>query len=144
MIQTLTSTVLVIGVAVLLGFEPSAGLLGWAGVAGLLVLVTFALTWLAVLIGLLSRTPESSSNTPMLIQFLPFISSAFVPTGSMPAGVRWFAEHQPFTPVIETVRGLLLGTPIGGSAVIAVAWCLGIALAGHLAARTVFNRPRAS
>jgi ABC-2 type transport system permease protein len=144
MIQTLISTVLVIGVAVLLGFRPTSGLLDWVAAIGLLVLLTFALTWLAVLIGLVSKTPESASNKPMLIQFLPFVSSAFVPTGSMPAGVRWFAENQPFTPMIETVRGLLLGTPIGDSAVIAVAWCVGIALAGYLGARVVFNRPRAS
>jgi ABC-2 type transport system permease protein len=144
MIQTLISTVLVIGVAVLLGFRPTSGLLDWVAAIGLLVLLTFALTWLAVLIGLVSKTPESASNKPMLIQFLPFVSSAFVPTGSMPAGVRWFAENQPFTPMIETVRGLLLGTPIGDSAVIAVAWCVGIAIAGYLGARAVFNRPRAS
>lgn len=144
MIQTVISTALVIGVVVLLGFRPTGGLLDWIAVAGLLMLVMFALTWLAVLIGLLSKTPESASNTPLLIQFLPFISSAFVPTDSMPTGVRWFAENQPFTPVVETTRGLLLGTPIGNSAVIAVAWCVGIALAGYVGARAVFNRPRAS
>jgi ABC-2 type transport system permease protein len=98
----------------------------------------------AVLIGLISRTPESASNTPVLIAFAPFISSAFVPTDSMPAGVRWFAENQPFTRIIETTRGLLLGTPIGDSAQLAVAWCVGFALAGYLAAGAVFGRPRAS
>jgi ABC-2 type transport system permease protein len=144
MIQTVISTALVIGVAVLLGFRPTAGLLEWVAAIGMLVLVAFALTWLAVLIGLVSKTPESASNTPLLIQFAPFISSAFVPTDSMPAGVRWFAENQPFTPIIETTRGLLLGTPIGGSAAIAVAWCVGIALAGYMRARVVFDRPRAS
>jgi ABC-2 type transport system permease protein len=144
MIQTVISTALVIGVAVLLGFRPTAGPLEWIAATGMLVLVAFALTWLAVLIGLVSKTPESASNTPLLIQFAPFISSAFVPTDSMPAGVRWFAENQPFTPIIETTRGLLLGTPIGGSAAIAVAWCVAIALAGYMRARVVFGRPRAS
>ncbi len=144
MIQTVISTALVIGVALLLGFRPTDGLLVWVAEAGLLVLVAFALTWLAVLIGLVSKNPESASSTPLLITFLPFISSAFVPTHSMPAGVRWFAENQPFTHLIETTRGLLLGTPIGDHAVIAVAWCAGIALAGYVAARAVFNRPRAS
>jgi ABC-2 type transport system permease protein len=144
MIQTAISTALVIGVAVLLGFRPTAGLLEWIAAIGVLVLVTFALTWLAVLIGLVSKSPESASNTPLLIQLLPFISSAFVPTDSMPAGVRWFAENQPFTPIIETTRGLLLGTPIGNSAAIAIAWCVGIALAACVGARAVFDRPRAS
>jgi ABC-2 type transport system permease protein len=144
MIQTVVSTALVIAVAVLLGFRPTAGLLDWIAAIGLLVLLAFALTWPAVLIGLISKSPESASNTPLLIQFLPFVSSAFVPTGSMPAGVRWFAENQPFTPIIETTRGLLLGTPVGSSGTIAVAWCAGIALAGYLGARAAFNRPRAS
>ncbi len=144
MIQTLISTALLIGVAMLLGFRPTGGLLDWIAETGLLVLIAFALTWLAVLIGLVSKTPESASNKPLLIQFLPFISSAFVPTHAMPAGVRWFAEKQPFTPLIETTRGLLLGTPIGNSAMIAVAWCVGIALAGYVGARSIFDRPRAS
>jgi ABC-2 type transport system permease protein len=144
MLQTLVSTALVIGVAVLLGFSPTAGPLDWVAVAGLLVAVTLALTWLAVLLGLVSKTPESASNKPLLIQFAPFISSAFVPTDSMPAGVRAFAENQPFTPIIETTRGLLLGTPVGDSALIALAWCAGIALVAYAAARTLFNRPRAA
>jgi ABC-2 type transport system permease protein len=144
MIQTLISTVLVIGVAVLLGFRSTGGLLDWVAAVGLVVLLTFALTWLAVLIGVVSRSPQSASNTPMLIQFLPFLSSAFVPTDSMPAAVRWFAENQPFTPIIETTRGLLLGTPIGHSGLIAVAWCAGIAVVGYLGARAAVNHPRAS
>lgn len=143
-IQTVISTALVIGVAVLLGFRPTGGLVDWIAAIGLLLLLAFALTWLAVLIGLVSKTPESASNTPLLIQFMPFVSSAFVPTDSMPAGVRWFAENQPFTPIIETTRGLLLGSQIGHSALIAIAWCVGIAAAGYLGARFVFDRPRAS
>jgi ABC-2 type transport system permease protein len=144
MILTLISVALVFGVAVLMGFRPAGGLPDWIAVAGLLTLVTFALTWLAVLLGLVSRSPESASNKPLLIMVLPFISSAFVPTGSMPVGVRWFAENQPFTPIIATTRGLLLAAPIGDSAVIAVAWCAGIALAAYAGARFVFGRPRAS
>jgi ABC-2 type transport system permease protein len=143
-IQTMVSLVLVFAVALLLGFRPRGGPLAVLAAAGLMLATAFALTWLAVLIGLVSRNPESASNTPMLIQFLPFLSSAFVPASAMPAGVRWFAEHQPFTPVIETTRGLLLGTPVGDRAVVSLAWCLGIALAGYLGARAVFNRPRAS
>jgi ABC-2 type transport system permease protein len=144
MIRTAISTVLLTGIAVLMGFRPTGGLTDWIAEAGLLLLVAFALTWLAVLLGLVSKTPESASNKPLLIQFLPFLSSAFVPAGSMPAGARWFAENQPFTPIIETTRGLLLGTPIGTSAVIALGWCAAIALAGYLGARMIFDRPRPS
>lgn len=143
MIQTVISTALVIGVAMLMGFRPTAGFTRWLAAAGLLVLLIFALTWLAVAIGLVSKTPESASNTPMLIQFLPFIGSTFVPPASMPAGVRQFAEYQPFTPMNETVRGLLLGTPIGHDALVSVAWCVGMALAGYLWARAAFRRGRA-
>lgn len=143
-ILTMTSTVLVIGVAVLLGFRPTAGPLEWLAALGLLTLLASALTWLAVLIGLVSKTPESASNTPLLILFLPFVSSAFVPPESMPAGVRWFAENQPFTPIVEAIRGLLMGTPIGSSAAIAVAWCAGIGLLAFAGARARFTGTRAS
>ena len=102
--------------------------------------ITFALTWLTVSFGLLAKTPAGANSLSLIIVVLPFISSAFVPTASMPAGVRWFAQHQPFTPVIETLRGLLLGTPIGSTGVIAVAWCAGLTLAGFLWARALFNR----
>ena len=142
MVVTLSSVVLVLPVALLLGFRPSGDPLDWAALVGLLVLLALALTWLAVLLGLLARTPESASNTPLLVPFLPFLSSAFVPVETMPAGLRWFAEHQPFTPVIETTRGLLLGSPAGGSALAAVAWCVAVGGLAYLRARVVFDRPR--
>lgn len=141
-IQTVVSVALVIGVAVAMGWRPSGGPLAWLATVGLIVLLSFALTWLAVAIGLISKTPESSSNTPMLIQFLPFLGSSFVPTASMPAGVRWFAEYQPFTPLNETLRGLLNGGPVGHDALVSIAWCLGILVAGYWWARTVFQRGR--
>jgi len=103
-------------------------------------LITLALTWLTVAFGLLAKTPAGANSLSLIVVILPFVSSAFVPTASMPAGVRWFAEYQPFTPVIQTLRGLLLGSPIGNNAVIAVAWCTGIALAGFLWARALYNR----
>ncbi|HEV2638681.1 MAG TPA: ABC transporter permease [Actinocrinis sp.] len=143
MIQTVTSTALVIGVAMLMGFRPTAGPVRWLAAAGLLVLLIFALTWLAVGIGLTAKSPEAASNTPMLIQFLPFLGSTFVPAASMPAGVRQFAEYQPFTPVNETLRGLLLGTPIGHDWIVALAWCVAVALVGYLWARAAFRRDRA-
>jgi ABC-2 type transport system permease protein len=144
MIQTMLSIVLVLGVAVLIGFRADASALEWAAAIGLLAMATVALTWLSVALGLVSRSVETVSNLPMPLLLLPFLGSGFVPTESMPAGVRWFAENQPFTPIIETTRGLLLGTPVGDSAQLAVAWCVGFALAGYLGARVVFGRPRAA
>ena len=87
-------------------------------------MLTFALTWLSVALGMVSKSVETASNLPMPLLLLPFLGSGFVPTDSMPAGMRWFAENQPFTPIMETLRGLLMGTPIGNSGVVAVAWCV--------------------
>jgi ABC-2 type transport system permease protein len=139
-IQTLISIGLVIGVAVLMGFRPNADLVEWSAAIGLLTLVTLALTWLSAGAGLVAKSVESASNLPTPFVFLPLLASGFVPTESMPAGVRWFAEHQPFTPIIETLRGLLTGTPIGNDAVIALAWCVALTLAGYLWARAAFRR----
>src|SRR6266545_885602 len=130
----------VIGVALLIGFRPTTGLVEWVAATGVLVMVTVALVWLSVALGLVTESVETASNLPMPLVFLPFLGSGFVPTDSMPVGLRWFAEYQPFTPVIETVRGLLMGTPIGNSGYLAVAWCVGIALASYLWARRLFNR----
>jgi ABC-2 type transport system permease protein len=140
MIQTMLSLAVVIGVALLIGFRSSAGPVEWVAAIGVLALITLALTWLSVALGMVTKTVEAASNLPMPLVFLPFLGSGFVPTDSMPAGLRWFAEYQPFTPVIETVRGLLLGTAIGNSAVIAIAWCAGITVVGYLWARKLYNR----
>jgi ABC-2 type transport system permease protein len=140
MIQTMLSMAVVIGVALLIGFRPTAGPVEWVAAAGVLAMITLAVTWLCVALGLVTKTVEAASNLPMPLVFLPFLGSGFVPTDSMPVGLRWFAEYQPFTPVIETVRGLLLGTPIGNSAVIAIAWCIGITLIGYLWAKKLYNR----
>ncbi|OUS95239.1 ABC transporter permease [Rhodococcus sp. NCIMB 12038] len=140
MIQTLISLVLVVGVAVLIGFRPTAGLGEWIAATAVLAMFTFALTWLSVAFGLVSKSVETASNLPMVLILLPFLGSGFVPTDSMPAGLRWFAEYQPFSPVIETIRGLLLGGPVGSSAVLAVGWSAGIALFGYLWAKRLFNR----
>jgi ABC-2 type transport system permease protein len=139
-IQTLLSMAIVVGAALLIGFRPTAGPVEWVEVAGMLTLLVLALTWLSVALGLASKTVESASNAPMPLMLLPFLGSGFVPTESMPTGLRWFAEYQPFTPVIDTLRGLLLGDPIGHSAVIAIAWCAGITLVGYLWAKKLFNR----
>ncbi len=140
MIQSMLGVAVVAGVALLAGFRPSAGPLAWIAAVGVLAMISFALTWLSVALGLVSKSVETASNLPMFLILLPFLGSGFVPTRSMPAGVRWFAENQPFTPVVETLRGLLLGAPIGSNAVIASAWCAGIALAGYLWARRLYSR----
>jgi ABC-2 type transport system permease protein len=140
LIRTMISAVLVVGVALALGFRPVAGPAAWLAAAGLFALLTFALTWLTVAFGLLARTPGGANSLALLPAILPFVSSAFIPTGAMPGGVGWFAANQPFTPVIATLRGLLTGTPIGHSGILAVAWCAGIALAGYLWARALYRR----
>jgi ABC-2 type transport system permease protein len=139
-IQAMIALAAVIGVALLVGFRPTAGPGGWLATAGFLAVVTFALVWLCVALGQVSGTVETASNMPMPLILLPFLSSGFVPTDSMPAGLRWFAEHQPVTPNIETLRGLLMGTPIGNDGWIALAWCAVIALGGYLWSKRLFNR----
>jgi ABC-2 type transport system permease protein len=139
-IQAMVSLAVVIGVALLVGFRPTAGLGGWLATAGFLVAVTFALVWLSVALGQASGTVETASNAPMPLILLPFLGSGFVPTSSMPTGLRWFAEYQPFTPIIETLRDLLTDKPLGNNAWIALAWCAAIALGGYLWSRRLFNR----
>ncbi|GIE92453.1 ABC transporter permease [Actinoplanes regularis] len=141
-LQAMFALAIVIGVAVLVGFRPTAGFVGWLATAGFLVAVTFALVWLSVALGLASKTVETASNAPMPLILLPFLGSGFVPTESMPAGLRWFAEYQPFTPIIETLRGLLLGERIGNEAWIALGWCAALALGGYLWSKRLYNRER--
>jgi ABC-2 type transport system permease protein len=140
LIQTMLGIAVVVAAALALGFGPTAGPLEWLGAAGLLAAIAFALIWLSVALGLATKSVETASNLPMPLILLPFLGSGFVPTDSMPAGMRWFAEHQPFTPMMETLRGLLMGTPIGSSGVVALAWCAAIALSGYLWARDLYNR----
>jgi ABC-2 type transport system permease protein len=138
--RTLVGVVLVIGVAMLLGFRPTGDPLRWLAAIGLITLITLALTWLGVAVGLLAKTAEGVSPFTLVVQLLPFLSSAFVPPDSMTGPVRWFAAHEPFTPIIDALRGLLLGTPAGPSGMIATAWCAGLALAGYGWARALFRR----
>jgi ABC-2 type transport system permease protein len=140
LVRTLVSVGLVIGVAFGLGFRPTADAGQWLAAAGVTVLLVLALTWLAVAVGLAAKVAEGTTGFLLIVQMLPFISSAFVPPGQMSGPVRWFAAHQPFTPVIDTLRGLLTGAPIGSSEIAAVAWCVGLALAGYLWARVLFRR----
>ncbi|WP_326554847.1 ABC transporter permease [Micromonospora sp. NBC_01813] len=140
MIQAVLSLTVATGVALLVGFRPTAGLGGWLAAAGFLLVVTFALVWLSVALGQVSKSVETASNLPAPLLLLPFLGSGFVPTDSMPAGLRWFAEYQPFTPIIETLRGLLMAEPLGNTGWIALGWCAVIALVGYLWSKRLFNR----
>ncbi|MFG1997971.1 ABC transporter permease [Spirillospora sp. NPDC048911] len=139
-IQQLLGMAVLIGIALAIGFRPNASAVEWLATVALLTLFAIAITWLSVALGLKSPTPEAASNAPMPLILLPFLGSGFVPTDSMPTAIRWFAEYQPFTPIMETIRGLLLGAPIGNSAAIATAWCAGITAASYLWAKNTFNK----
>ncbi len=139
-LRTRVSGGLVLAVAVGLGYRPHADAGEWLGAIGVFALLAVAVTWLTVAFGLFAETPAGANSLTLLVVFLPFVSSAYVPTGSMPGGVRWFAEHQPFTPVIQTLRSLLAGAPSGHDAVLAVVWCLVVATAGCLWARASYER----
>jgi len=141
-IQTVLGLAVVLGVALLVGFAPTAGFSEWVAAAGVLLLLTVALTWLSVALGLVAKSVETASNTPMIFMMFPFLGSGFVPTDSLPAWLRWFAEYQPFTPVIETIRGLLLGTPIGNSGYLAVAWCVALTAIGYAWSKSLYNKER--
>ena len=140
LIQTMLSLAVVVAVAVGVGFRPTAGPLAWLAAAGVLAMTAFALIWLSVALGLAARSVETASNTPMFLILLPFLGSGFVPTQSMPTGLRWFAQYQPFTPITETVRHLLLGGPVARDAIVSAAWCAGIALFGYLWAKRLYAR----
>ena len=140
LLQTLVGIAVVIGVALALGFDATATPLEWLAAIGLLALVTFAVTWLAVALGLVTKSVEAASNLPMPLILLPFLGSGFVPTESMPPALRWFAENQPFTPIMDTLRGLLLGTPIGSSGWLAIAWSVAIGLGSYVWAKHLYDR----
>ena len=140
MIRTLLASAVVVAVGVAIGFRPTSDPARWAAALGLFALLALSLTWIAVALGLLADTPETASNLPLPLALLPLIGSGFVPTDSMPAGLRQFAEYQPFTPIIDTVRALLLGGPLGGTAALAVAWCMAMTAGGFLAARMAYER----
>jgi ABC-2 type transport system permease protein len=139
-LRTLIAVAAIIGVAFALGFRPAASSLGWLGAIGLIVLVSFATSWITVALGLAAKTPESASMAIVPLILLPFLSSAIVPADKMGPGIRQFAEYQPFTPIIETLRGLLSGHPSGGYAITAIAWCVAIALVGYLWSLATFNK----
>lgn len=138
--RNLVSTALVVGTAFLMGFRPNATLIEWLAAVGVIVLFIAAITWLSAALGLVAKSVESANAVTFFILFLPYVSSAFVPTDSMPTWLQAVAENQPVTPVIETLRGLLVGTPVGDQAWLAIAWCGGLMVVSFAAAAWLFRR----
>ena len=140
LVASLVSVVVVVGVALLMGFRSGAGPLAWLAVAGILILFTLALTWLAVIAGLSAKTVDGASAFSYPLIFLPFISSAFVLTATMPGPVRAFAENQPVTSIVNTIRDLYTQQPVGTDIWIALAWCVGILLVAYALAMAIYHR----
>ncbi|PWD51461.1 ABC transporter permease [Serinibacter arcticus] len=140
LVANLVSLVMVVGVALLMGFRSGAGIGAWLAVVGILALFTLALTWLAVFAGLSATTVDGASAFSYPLILLPFISSAFVPTASMPGPVRWFAEHQPVTAVVDTLLALFGEQPVGGDIWVALAWLVGVLVLGYVLASVTYRR----
>lgn len=140
LVATTVSLGIVTAVALLMGFRSSAGVLEWASVVSILLLFTLALTWVAVIPGLTAKSIDGATALSYPLIFLPLISSAFVPTDSMPGPVRWFAEHQPVTAIVNTMRAILDGQPAGQDIWIALAWIVGVLLTAHIVATAVFRK----
>nr|WP_211192812.1 ABC transporter permease [Actinoplanes sp. TBRC 11911] len=140
MLNNVIAVAAIIGTAFALGFRPSASFTEWLGVIGLVVLLSFSVSWLTVALGLAAKSVETAGLATVPLIMLPFFSSAIVPADKMGAGVAQFARYQPFTPIIETFRGLLAGTPSAGDAIAATAWCVGIAVVGYVWATATFKK----
>ncbi len=139
-IQAVIAVALVLGVGVLAGFRPTATPIEWLGIAGLVVLFSFALSWIGVAMGMQSKTVETASNLPLILTVLPLLGSGFVPTASMPEWLQGFAQLQPFTPFIESIRGLLLGGGSASSIPVAVVWAIVLTLAGYAWSMAIYER----
>jgi len=140
LVANLASVVVVVLVALLMGFRSGAGPLAWLAVAGIVVVFTLALTWLAVIPGLSAKSVDGASAFAYPLIFLPFISSAFVPTSTMPGPVRWFAEHQPVTSIVNSIRDLFSGQPVGSDLWVALAWCVGMLVVAYVFAMSIYRR----
>jgi ABC-2 type transport system permease protein len=140
LVANLISLVIVMGVALLMGFRSGAGVPAWLAVAGVLMLFTLALTWLAIIPGLTAKSPDGASAFAYPLIFLPFISSAFVPTGTMPGPVRAFAEHQPVTAIVNAIRSLFTEQPVGTDIWVALAWCAGLLVVAYFFATVTYRR----
>lgn len=139
LVSNMLTVVIIILVALIMGFRSNAGILNWIAAAGILTLYTLALTWIAVIPGLTAKSMEGASSFSYLLLFLPFLSSAFVPTETMPKAVRIFAENQPVTSIVETIRALLNSEPVGNDIWITLAWCIGIMVVAYLFAMKAYR-----
>jgi ABC-2 type transport system permease protein len=139
-VQTVVGLAIVVAIAIGVGFRPTATPVEWLAATGVLAMVSFAVIWVCLALGLVTKSVEAASNLPMPLLLLPFLGSGFVPTDSMPAAVRLFAQYQPFTPVMETLRGLLLGTAIGNNGILAIAWCVAMTVGGFVWSVKLYNR----
>lgn len=139
-VRTMLGAAVLIAVSLVSGFDPSASFAGWLAATGMILLLVVAMTWLTAAFGLAAKSPEGASFGAFPLIFLPYTSSAFAPTDTMPGPVRWFAENQPMTPAIETIRGLLVGGPIGSSGLLAILWWTGIGLIGYAWSKRLFAR----
>jgi ABC-2 type transport system permease protein len=140
LVASLTSVVVVVGVALVMGFRSGAGVAAWLAVAGILILFTLALTWLAVIAGLSAESADGAGAFSYPLIFLPFISSAFVATATMPGPVRAFAENQPVTSIVNTIRDLFTQQPISSDIWIALAWCVGVLIVAYALAMATYHR----
>ncbi|MEI3843986.1 MULTISPECIES: ABC transporter permease [unclassified Microbacterium] len=140
LVANVVSLAIVVGVSFLMGFRTGASVGAWFAVAGILVLFTMSLTWIAVIAGLAAKTVDGASAFSYPLIFLPFISSAFVPTSSMPGPVAWFAEHQPVTSIVNTIRALFAGQPVGGEIWVALAWMLGVLVVAYGVAVALYKK----
>lgn len=140
LVRNLVATAVVVGVALAVGFRPSAGPLQWLAVTGLIALYVLAITFVFAAIGIVASSPEGAQGYGFVLMFLPYLSSAFVPVATMPSWLRWIATNQPLTPIIESIRSLLLGTPIGANGWLALAWCVGFLVVAAVATGTLFRR----
>lgn len=139
-VSNFISVAIIVGVALLMGFRSGAGVVEWLSVTGILFLFTLALTWLAVIPGLKAKTVDGASAFSYPLIFLPFISSAFVPTETMPTTVRVFAENQPVTAIVDAIRSLLASQPVGTDIWVALAWCVGITVVAYFFAMRIYKR----
>lgn len=140
LVANLVSVTIVVGVSLIMGFRSVASVGSWLGVAGIMTLFTLALTWVAMIPGLTARSTDGAVAFSYPLIFLPFISSAFVPTATMPAPVRWFADHQPVTPLVDSIRSLLAGRPADADLWVGLAWCAGILVAAYVVATRIYRR----
>ena len=140
LLRNLLATGVVIGVALLVGFRPTAGLWGWMGAIAIIALYILAITYLFAAIGLAAKSPEGASGYGFIILFIPYLSSAFVPVETMPPWLQWIADNQPVTPIIEAIRSLLMGTPMDDSGWLAICWCVGILVVAFAWGAWLFRR----